>query len=144
MEVTSKKGGLLALANNDMSSKYLWSFRLLGDIEAVSLEIMTSRWKFLSSITDLLDHYHKSYEDFVIMVAFKENDGNPATGIFLNQYKCKNIIKSKTCYSSQEASWINLIIASRHNLNQFSQVFKTGINDHKLMIYTMLKSNTQS
>ena len=47
-------------------------------------------------------------------------------------------------HNSQAAFWINLIITSSYNLNQFSQVCKTGINDPKLMIYTMLKSNTQS
>ena len=41
---------------------------------------------------------------------------------------------------SQEGSCIDLIITSRHSLHQFSHVFETGISDHHLMVYTMLKS----
>ena len=52
----------------------------------------------------------------------------------------KSIIKSKTCYKSQEGSCIDLIITSRHSLHQFSHFFETGISDHYLMVYTMLKS----
>ena len=51
---------------------------------------------------------------------------------FLNQHKCKNIIKSKTCYKSQEGSCIDLIITSRHSLHQFSHAFETGISDYHL------------
>ena len=68
---------------------------------------------------------------------FNENESNPATETFLNQYKCENIIKSKTCYKSCEASWMDLIITSRPSLTQFSQVFKTGITNsfHRAEIY---------
>ena len=41
---------------------------------------------------------------------------------------------------SQEGSCIDLIITSRHSLHQFSHVFETGISDHHLMVYIMLKS----
>ena len=59
--------------------------------------------------------------------------------LFLSQQKCKHIIKSKTCYKSQEGSYIDLIITSRHSLHQFYHAFKAGISDHHLMVYTMLK-----
>ena len=50
---------------------------------------------FLSSVTVFLDHYLKSYEDFVIMGDFNANESNPAMETFLNQHKCKNIIREK-------------------------------------------------
>ena len=71
---------------------------------------------------------------------FNANEINPAMETFLNQDKCKNIIKSKTCYKSQEGSCIDLIITSRHSLHQYSHVFETGISDYHLMVCTMLKS----
>ena len=71
---------------------------------------------------------------------FNANESNPAMETFLSQHKCKNIIKSKTCYKSQEGSCIDLFITSRYSVYQFSHVFETGINDHHLMVYTMLKS----
>ena len=63
---------------------------------------------------------------------FNANESNPAMETFLNQHKCKNIIKSKTCYKSQEGSCIDLIITSRHSLHQFSHAFETGISDYHL------------
>ena len=156
LDVTSRKGGLLVFVNNDIPSKYLRNSHLPGDIQAIPLEINLKQRKllvvsiyrppdqnldyFLSSITGLLDRHLKSYEDFVIMGDFNANESNPAMKTFLNQHKCKNIIKSKTCYKSQEGSCIDLFITSRYSVYQFSHVFETGINDHHLMVYTMLKS----
>ena len=54
------------------------------------------------------------------------------------------MIKSKTYNKSQEGTCIDLIITIRHSLNQFSHVFETGISDHHLMVYTMLKYISQS
>ena len=71
---------------------------------------------------------------------FNANESNSTTEVFLNQHKCKNIIKSKTFYKSQEDSCVDLIITSRHSLHQFSHAFETGISDYHLMVYTMLKS----
>ena len=116
--VASRKSRLLVFVNNGIPSKYLRSFHLPGDIQAISLDINLKQRKllvvsiyrppdqnldyFLSSITGLLDHYLKSYEDFVIMGDFNANESNPAMETFLNQHKCKNIVKSKRCYKSQD------------------------------------------
>ena len=70
---------------------------------------------------------------------FNANEINPAMETFLNQHKCRNVIKSKICYKSPEGYCIYLFITSRHSLHQFSYVFKTGISDHYPMVYTMLK-----
>ena len=157
LDVTSRKGRLLVFVSNNIPSKYLQSFHLPGDIQAIPFEINLKQHKllvvsiyrppeqnldyFLSSITGLLDHYlTKSYEDFVIMGDFNANESNPAMETFLSQHKCKNIIKSKTCYKSQEGSCIDLIITSRHSLHQFSHAFEIAISDHHLLVYTMLKS----
>ena len=53
---------------------------------------------FLSSITDLLDHYLKTYEDFIVIGDFNESETNPALDSYLDEQKCKNIIKNKTCF----------------------------------------------
>ena len=135
LDVTSKKVGLIVFVNNDIPAKYLRSFHLpIYQPPDQNLDY------FLSFITDLLDHYLTSYEDFVIMGDFNANESNPAMETFLKQHRCKNIIKGKTCYKSQGGSCIDLIITSRHNLHQFSHVFETVISDHHVMVYTMLKS----
>ena len=94
----------------------------------------------MSSITDLLDHYLKIYEDFTVIGDFDESETSPALDSFLDEQKCKNIFKSKTCFKSVKGSCIDLILTSRPSLYQFTNVFETGVSDHHLLIYTMLKS----
>ena len=94
---------------------------------------------FLSSITDLLDHYLKTYEDFIVIDEFNESETSPALDSFLEEQKCTNI-KNKTCFKSVKGSGIDLNLTSRPSLHQFKNVFQTGISDHYLLIYTMLKS----
>ena len=95
---------------------------------------------FLSSITDLLDHYLRIYEDFIVIGDFSESETSSALDSFLNERKCKNIIKDKTCFKSVKESCIDLILTSRSSLHQFKNVFEIGISDHHLLIYTMLNS----
>ena len=105
LDVISRKGGLLVFVNNDVPSKYLRSFYLPGDIQAIPFQINLKQRKllvvsvyrlpdqnlyyFLLSITGLLDHYLKSYEDFVIMDDFNVNESNPAMESFLSQHNVK-------------------------------------------------------
>ena len=95
---------------------------------------------FLSSITDLLDHYLKAYEDLIVIGDFNESETSPALDSLLDEQKCKNTVKNKTCFKSVRGSCIYLIFASRPSLHQFANVFEIGISDHHLLIYTMLKS----
>ena len=87
--VASRKSRLLVFVNNGIPSKYLRSFHLPGDIQAITFGINLKQRKpliaciyrppdqnldnFLSSITGLLDHYLTSNEDFVIMGDFNPN-----------------------------------------------------------------------
>ena len=109
LDVTSRKVRLLVFVNNDIPSKFLRSFHLL---QVISLEINLKQRKllvvsiyqppdqnlhyFLSSITGLLDHYLKPYEDFVIMGNFNANESNSAMKTFLNQrIRVKHVISHR-------------------------------------------------
>ena len=61
----------------------------------------------------------------------------------LDKKQCKNIIKNKTCFKSLKGSCIDLILTNRPSLHQFKKVFDTGVSDHHLLNYTMLKSYTK-
>ena len=61
---------------------------------------------FLSSITDLIDHYLKD-EDFIVIGDFNESENSPALDSLLEEQKCKNIIKNKTCFKSVKESCID-------------------------------------
>ena len=150
--VSSRKGGLLVYANKNIPSKYLRNFHLPNGIQVIPIEVnlkqrtllVVSIYRppdqkltyFLSSITDFLDHYLKTYEDFIVIGDFNESETSPALDSFLDEQKCKNIIKNK----SVKGSCIDLILTSRPSLHHITNVFETGISDHHLLIYTILKS----
>ena len=142
--------------NKSIQSKYLRSFHLPNDIQVIPTEVNSKQRKllvvstyrppdqklayFLSSITDLLDHYLKTYEDFILIGAFNENETSPVLDSFLDEQKCKNIIKNKTCFKSVKGSCIDVILTIRPSLHQFTNVFETGISDHPPLVYRRLKS----
>ena len=137
--------------NNNIPLKYLRSFHLSNDMQVLPTEANSKQHKllvpsvsklayFLAFITDLLDHYLKTYKDFIVIVDINENETSPALDLFLCEQKCKNIIKNKTCFKSVKGSCIDLVRTSRPKLYQFTNVFGTGISDHHLLIYIMLKS----
>ena len=47
LDITSRKGRLIVFANNDIPSKYLRSFHLPGDIQAIPFEINLKQCKLL-------------------------------------------------------------------------------------------------
>ena len=47
LDVTNRKGGLLVYVYNDIPSKYLQSFHLPGDLQAIPLEIKLKQGKLL-------------------------------------------------------------------------------------------------
>ena len=59
-------------------------------------------------MTNLLDHYLKVYEGFIILGDINEQDG------------CKNRVKSKTCFKSVEGSSIDKILRNTPSLHQFT------------------------
>ena len=156
LDVSDKKGGLLLFGNKDIPSKYLQTLEVPKEIQVIPIEINLKQRKllvlaiyrppsqnlvyFLSSITHLLDHYLKYYEDYVILGDFNVPEDDSKMKCFLNHQLCNNIIKEKTCFKSMKGSCIDLILTSRPNMHQLTQVFETGLSDHHLMIYTILKS----
>ena len=106
-DVSSRKGGLLVYVNKNISSKYLRSFHLPNDIQAIPIEVHLKQRKllvvsiyrppdqklayFLSSISDLLDHYLKIYEEFVVIGDFNESETSSEVDSLSNEQKCKNI-----------------------------------------------------
>ena len=120
-DVSSRKGGLLVYVNKNIPSKYIRSLHLPNDIQVIPIEVNLKQRKllvvsiyrppdqklvyFLS--TDLLDHYLKIYViDFIVIGDFNESATSPALDLFLDEQKCKNILKDKTCFKSVKGSCI--------------------------------------
>ena len=94
----------------------------------------------MSSIANLVDHYLKTYEDLIVIGDFNESETSPVLDSFLDEQKCKNIIKNKICFKSVKGSCIDLTLTSKPSLHQFTNVFEAAISDHHLLIYARLKS----
>ena len=102
-DISSRKGGLLVYVNKNIPSKYLRSFHLPNDIQVIPIEVNLKQRKllvvsiyrssdqklayFLPSITDLLDRYLKTYEDFIVIGEFNESETSPALDSFLDEQK---------------------------------------------------------
>ena len=46
----------------------------------------------------------KTYEDFIVIGDFNQSETSPALDPFLDEQKCKNIIKNKTFIKSMKGS----------------------------------------
>ena len=124
-----------------MPSKIFESIHLPEGIEAIAtigcdnlLAAISMSWLLLVFNCDCTWPLLNYFGDF------HESEHNPKNQSCLSHQDCKNIIKNKTCFKSLEGSSINLILTSRPNLYQHTQVFESGMSDPHLMIYTMLKS----
>ena len=74
-----------------------------------------------------------------LRVSFNENETSLAVDSCLDEQMCKNI-KNKSCFKSVKRSSIDLILTSRPSLRQFTNIIETGVSDHHLSIYIILKS----
>ena len=83
-------------------------------------------------MTYLFDHYLNTAEDFIVIGDFNERKTSPVLESFLDEGKCNNIIKNKTWFKLVKGSCTTLILTSRLNLHQFTNVLKTGISDTSL------------
>ena len=61
LDVTGKKGGLLVFVNNDIPSKYLRSFHLLGEILAMPSEIKLKQPKLM--VISIYQHLDQNLVD---------------------------------------------------------------------------------
>ena len=113
--VSSRRAKLLVYVTKNIPSKYLRSFHLPNDIQVIPTEVNLKQRKllvvsiyrppdqkfayFLSSITDLLDHYLKTYEDFILIGDFNESETSPVLESFLDKQKCKKFtsINKRIC-----------------------------------------------
>ena len=87
--------GFIVYVNKDILLKYFRGFHLPNDIQVICRIPDQKSEHFLSSVTDLLDRYLKTYQDFIIRGDFNESESSPAMDS-LNEEKCENIIKKKS------------------------------------------------
>ena len=89
----------------------------------------------MNTLTDLLDYY-SNYENCVLMGAFNAEPREKLMSTFICDQNLFNHIKQKHMLENEQLSNKKLSL-------QHSNVFETGLSDHHLLVFTMLKTTFQ-
>ena len=155
LDVTSRSGGLLAFVKSHLPSRQLLNFVLPKDIQIINFELNLRKEKwlvvviykppsqsvpyFLEWLSKLLDFYNTLYEKHFIVGDFNITPESKGMTDFLNNHNYYNLIKGNTCFKGV-GSCIDLILTNQKYCFKNTNIVETGLSDHPLLIYTMLKS----
>ena len=96
---------------------------------------------FLSSLSEAIDFYSRSYDNVLINGDFNAEPHVSRMKDFLDTNSLHSYHSIKTCWKSAEGSCIDLILSNRKFSLQFTAASELGVSDHHLLVYTMLKSS---
>ena len=96
--------------------------------------------RFLESLTDIIDFFSSSYDNFITMGDFNVQSFDSTMKDFIKVNGLVNLNKGNTCFKGQ-GFCIDLILTNRRFLFKHSNSYQTGISDRHHLIYSMLKSN---
>ena len=149
-------GGLLVYVRSDIPSHRLHSFKFSDGIECISFEInlRKKKWVLLSvyrpptqsqdylleNLGRALDHYSENYENFMFIGDFNMTETEEQLKNFLDLYGLKNLVPEPTCYKSETARCIYLVLTNRNRSVQQSTTVETGLSDFHKMAVTVLKT----
>ena len=83
----------------------------------------------------------KTYENFLILGDFNNEEDYHEIRNFLDAYGLKNLVKAATCFKSDaNPRTIDLILTNRKRCFSNTLTIETGLSDFHLMVSTVLKS----
>ena len=149
-------GGLLVYVRSDIPSHRLNSFKFSDDIECISFEInlRKKKWVLFSAyqppnqsqdylfenLGRALDHYSEHFENFMFIGDFNMTETEEQLKDFLDLYSPKNLVHEPTCYKSQTAKCIDLVLTNRNRNVQQTTTVETGLSDFHKMVVTVLET----
>ena len=155
LDKSSTSEGLLTFVRNDIPSRQLTDFSFPGDIQIlpVELNLKKSKWLILNiyrnprqNITYFLDClseaiiFYSEYDSILINGDFNLEPETLEISQFLTLHNFHNHMKEKTCWKAKDGNRIDLIISNRKHFLMHTDTFETGLSDHHLLIYSMLKT----
>ena len=87
-----------------------------------------------------LDHYSENYENFMFIGDFNMIETEEQLKNFLDLYSLKNLVHEPTCYKSQTAKCIDLVLTNRNRSVQQTTTVETGLSDFHKMVVSVLKT----
>ena len=158
LDINGKGGGIPVYVKSSVPSWKLKCDVLLKSIQAIPFELNLRKEKwlvisiyrllsqdsefFLNSLTIILDHFTKTYDNYLIMGDFNLEPHDKRLGYFLNSNNLVNLVKTNTCFKGS-GSCIYLILTNRKYSFKNTTSYETGLSDHHHMILTILKTTFQ-
>ena len=96
----------------------------------------------LNSLANIIDHFTKRFDNYIIIGDFNLEPSNTTLKYFLDSNGLHYLIKGHTCFQGK-GSLIDLILTNRKFSFKNIQSFETGLSDHHHMLYTKLKTTFQ-
>ena len=90
----------------------------------------------------MLDFY-SNYNNCILIGDFNANPLDKTMSTFVQDQGLYNHMKQKACWKSKNGTCIDLILSNQKSLFQHTNIFETGLSDHLMLIYTMLKTTYQ-
>ena len=141
---------------NDIPSRQLTQFSFDKEMQIIPIEINLRKQKwllfniyrppkqdpkfFIQQLSEGLDFYMRNYDNIIIDGDFNLTPDSPVLDEFIEVNSFYNHMKEKTCWKSTQGSCIDLIMSNRKSSLMNILVLETGLSDHHLLIYTMLKT----
>ena len=158
LNINGKSGGILVYVKSDIPKRQLNSGDLFKSIQAVPFKknLRKEKWLvisiyrppsqnsefFLNSLTNIIDHFIKLFDNYIIIGDFNLEPSNTTLKHFLDSNELYNLSKGHTCFKGK-GSLVDLILTNREFSCKNTQSFKTGLSDHHHMAYTMFKISFQ-
>jgi len=136
-------------------SRFLTNYKLPIDIQIIPIELILNKRKwilisvyrppkqsasyFLNFLSEFI-LYYSTYDSIIINGDLNLEPDSPVLSNFLHVNSLYNHMKKKTCWKSKIGSCIDLIISNKKHSFMNTGTVETGLSDHHLLIYTMLKS----
>ena len=155
LDVSERSGGLLTFVRKDILSRQLTDFIFPKDIQVIPIELNFRKQKwlllsvykpprqppvyFLEKLSEAIVYYSK-FNNIIINGDINLEPSNPVLLHFLEINSFYNHMKEKTCWKSSKGSTIDFIISNKKHSLMNTGTFETGLSDHHLLIFTMLKT----
>ena len=158
LDVSDRSGGLMTYIRADIPSRLLMEYKFPIDIQILPIELNLKKAKwlllsiyrnpkqdlnyFLNYLAEVILFYSR-YDSILINGDFNVEPDNHELSRFLACNHLHNHVKEKTCWKSANGTCIDLIVSNKKYSLMNTGTIETGLSDHHLLVYTMLKTTYQ-
>ena len=158
LDVSGRSGRLSVFTKSHLPTRQLTKLKIPMDIQIIIIELHLRKEKWLVVLvykppaqdttyllywlSQIIDFYSITYEKQVVIGDFYLTPDNKSMREFVDLYNLINLIETTTCFKGTE-SCIDLLLTNQKYSFKNTKAFETGLSDHHLLIYSMLKTSFQ-